>query len=183
MDENFKLPTKHDMLQNIIHVFIASTSLNDLTNSKLLLQNPNKCKLGNSSFILPLVWIWLNRILYIHPYWGRGTSNGGFTIVSRSWPTFYWLQGRFDILNGIVQWIALPSCVVGHDISSTSLFIGMELSLLNRLWGKIGCHLFIIIPLPQETWFHFRWDCSTWTDQIFGIVGFLNAYLHFVRPM
>jgi hypothetical protein len=37
------------------------------------------------------------------------------------------------MLNGIIQWATLPSCVVGHDISSTSLFIGMELSPLNRL--------------------------------------------------
>jgi hypothetical protein len=33
MDETFELPTKHDMLQNIIHVFTrASTSLTNLTN-------------------------------------------------------------------------------------------------------------------------------------------------------
>jgi hypothetical protein len=38
-----------------------------------------------------LFGFWPYRISYIRPYLGRGTSNGGFTIVSRSWPAFHWL--------------------------------------------------------------------------------------------
>jgi hypothetical protein len=48
MSETFELPTKHDMLQNIVHVYKAPTPLINLMNWTSLLQNLNKCKLGNS---------------------------------------------------------------------------------------------------------------------------------------
>jgi hypothetical protein len=78
----------------------------------------------------------------------------------------------------------LPLCDVGHDISSTGLFIRMELSPLNKLQGKISCHLF-------KTYFFSSRDLiSSWVKlisaligQISEIVGLSYACLHFVPPM
>jgi hypothetical protein len=51
-------------------------------------------------------------------------------------------KSKFDIMNGIVRQIILPLHDVGDNISSTSLFIGTNLSPSNRLQRKIDCHLF-----------------------------------------
>jgi hypothetical protein len=102
------------------------------------------------------------------PYLGGGTSNGGFIIASRNWPTSHRLWCRFDILNGTIRQTTLPLHDVGHDISSTSLFIGMEFSPLNRFQGKIGCRLFNINPTSSRNLIS-SWVTlvSTWTCQIF----------------
>jgi hypothetical protein len=85
------------------------------------------------------------------------------------------------MLNGILWQTTLPLSDVGHDISSTSLFIGMGFSPSNRLWGKTSCYIFRTKPSSSKDLISFMVRLvSTLMNQISRTIGLSNAYLHFV---
>jgi hypothetical protein len=72
---------------------------------------------------------------------------------------------------------------VGHDVLSTSLFIGMEFSPSNRVRGKIACDLFKTNPVSS------RELISSWVRLVLALIGQIsrttglsNAHLHFISP-
>jgi hypothetical protein len=82
------------------------------------------------------------------------------------------------MVNGCVHQIGFPFCVLGHNITLIGRLIGIEFSLVNMLQGRIVCSLLITKPTSLKAFTLLRERLVlSYTCQIDGMVGLLNAYL------
>jgi hypothetical protein len=66
MDETFKLPTKHDMLQNIVHVFIGHHFPRRPNELDIIVTNSKQVQAGKFPIVISYCFLfgfWPNRIL------------------------------------------------------------------------------------------------------------------------